>query len=170
MGFVCFERSYTSTFRDLIDCPARLCDRCAAVKRVSPKEAKALLDQGWTYLDVRSEPEFERGHPAGAINIPLMHAGPMGMAPNAEFMKVVQAVFPKDARLVVGCQGGGRSMRATQLLESAGYQDIVDQRCGFGGAHDNTGRVVEPGWAAEKLPVETGQPPGCGYQELLKRT
>lgn len=139
------------------------------MKRISPKEAKALLDQGWIYLDVRSEVEFERGHPAGAVNIPLLHASPGGMQPNRDFMRVVEAVLPKTSKVVVGCQSGGRSMRATHLMEGAGYIDVVDQRCGFGGAHDPTGRLIERGWAAEQLPVESGQPAGRSYAELLKR-
>ncbi len=138
------------------------------MKRISPKEAKTLLDEGWTYLDVRSEREFELGHPAGAVNIPLMHAAASGMTPNPDFMRVVEAVMPRDSRLVVGCQGGGRSMRAAQMLEGAGYQQIVDQRAGFGGARDGTGRVVEPGWAEAGLPVETGQPPKRSYSDLAK--
>ncbi len=103
------------------------------------------------------------------MSIPLLHASPAGMQLNRDFMKVVEAVLPKTSKLVVGCQSGGRSMRATQLLEGAGYQDVVDQRCGFGGAHDAAGRLVEPGWAAEQLPVESGKPAGRSYQDLLKR-
>jgi rhodanese-related sulfurtransferase len=139
------------------------------MKRVSPKEAKALLDEGWTYVDVRSVPEFEQGHPTGAVNIPLMHAGPQGMTPNPDFMRVVEAVLPKEAKLVIGCQSGGRSMRAAQLLESAGYPQVVDQRAGFGGARDQVGRVIEPGWAAERLPVESGRPAKGSYSDLAKQ-
>lgn len=136
------------------------------MKRISPKEAKALLDDGWKYLDVRSEPEFQAGHPEGALNVPLLHAGPGGMTPNPDFLAVVQKAFPKDAKLVVGCQAGGRSLRAAQLLEGAGYSEIVDQRAGYGGARDQFGRIVEPGWEAEKLPVEAGNPAGRSYKDL----
>jgi rhodanese-related sulfurtransferase len=138
------------------------------MKRISPKEAKELMDQGWMYLDVRSEPEFEEGHPSGAINIPLMHRGSGGMSPNPDFMKVVEAVLPKDAKVVVGCQAGGRSAKAVQLMQGSGYQNLVDQRCGWGGAKDATGRM-EPGWAAEGLPVEQGHPSGRAYRDLSKR-
>ncbi len=138
------------------------------MKRISPKEAKSLMEEGWVYLDVRSEPEFEQGHPAGAVNIPLMHAGPAGMMPNPDFLQVVEAVLPKDSRLVIGCQSGGRSLRACQLLESAGYPQVVDQRAGYGGARDGMGRVAEPGWAAEKLPIETGKPAKRSYSDLTK--
>ncbi len=139
------------------------------MKRISPKEAKALQDEGWTYLDVRSEGEFEKAHPAGAINIPLLHAAPAGMSPNPDFMRVVETVLSKEAKVVVGCLSGGRSLRAAQMLEAAGYQNVADQRAGFGGAKDPTGRVTEPGWAAENLPVETGRPPQRSYSDLSKR-
>src|SRR5262252_6993513 len=77
-------------------------------KRVLPKEAAALLEEGWAYLDVRSIPEFEQGHPAGAANIPLLHFQNGRMAPNPDFTRVVEATFPKDAKIVVGCKVGGR--------------------------------------------------------------
>jgi rhodanese-related sulfurtransferase len=137
----------------------------ANVKRVSPAEAKQLVDEGWTYLDVRSEPEFAGGHPKGAHNVPLMHSGPGGMQPNPDFLAVVEAVYAKDARLVVGCQGGVRSARAAGVLEGAGFTQIVDQRAGFGGARDAFGQVAEQGWAAAGLPVEATTP-GGSYAEL----
>ncbi len=139
------------------------------MKRVSPREAKALMDEGWTYLDVRSEPEFQEGHPAGALNIPLMHAAPTGLVPNPDFLRVMEAAISKDTKLVLGCRSGGRSMQAAQLLEIAGYQHIVDQRAGFGGARDQAGRVIEPGWAAEKLPVESGNPAKRSYSDLAQQ-
>jgi rhodanese-related sulfurtransferase len=138
------------------------------VKRVSPAEAKDLVDQGWTYLDVRSEPEFAAGHPKGAHNVPIAHSGPRGMQPNPDFLNVVEALYPKDARLVVGCQAGGRSLRAAETLAAAGYTQIIDQRAGFGGARDSFGQVSEPGWAAAGLPVENVTP-GGSYGELKQK-
>jgi len=52
------------------------------VKRVSPEEALSLVEkEGYAYVDVRSVPEFESGHPEGAYNVPLAHLGPQGMKP-----------------------------------------------------------------------------------------
>ncbi|HEY3253455.1 MAG TPA: rhodanese-like domain-containing protein, partial [Polyangiaceae bacterium] len=45
----------------------------AEIKPVTPEEAAELLSQGHVYVDVRSEPEFEAGHPAGALNVPLLN-------------------------------------------------------------------------------------------------
>src|ERR1700753_4523583 len=112
------------------------------VKRVTPPEAAALLAEGWSYLDVRSIPEFEGGHPAGAVNVPLMHFEGGRMAPNADFQQVVEANFPRDAKLVLGCKAGGRSLQAAALLEAAGYTSVVDMRGGYHGEHDGLGRVT----------------------------
>src|SRR5580698_3972888 len=115
--------------------------------RISPQEASAKLAEGWTYVDVRTTQEFEAGHPPGAVNVPLMHAGPGGMVPNPDFLAVMSAAFPVDARLVVGCKAGGRSLRAARALLGAGFTSILDQRAGWDGARDAFGQVTEPGWS-----------------------
>ena len=138
-----------------------------AVKRVSPAEARDLIDkQGYVYVDVRSVPEFAAGHPQGAYNVPLMNMGPGGMSPNPDFMTVM-ATFPKDVKLVVGCKAGGRSARAAAMLEAAGYTNVIDQRAGFEGAPDPaTGRIAEPGWRPAGLPVATSPLPDRTYEAL----
>jgi rhodanese-related sulfurtransferase len=138
------------------------------VKRVTPPEAQALLAEGWTYLDVRSIPEFEGGHPAGAVNVPLLHLESGRMTPNADFQTVVAASFSPETKLVVGCKAGGRSLQAAALLEAAGYKNVVDMRGGFHGEHDGMGRVTCAGWAAQNLPVEATAPAERSYAELAK--
>lgn len=136
-------------------------------RRVSPTEAKSLMDeQGYVMIDVRSVPEFEAGHPEGAYNVPLNHAGPTGMVPNPDFLAIVEASFPKDQKLVVACKAGGRSMKAATLLEQAGYADLVDQRAGWSGAADPFGKGMEPGWSAAGLPTALVAAPGRSYAEL----
>lgn len=126
-------------------------------KRVSPEEAKQLMDEeGYTYLDVRTEPEFVAGRPVGAKLVPIMLAGPSGMTPNPDFLKGVEALFGKDTKLVVGCKAGGRSAKAAAALTAAGYTNIIDQRAGFDGARNSFGQVTEKGWADSGLPIEKG--------------
>src|SRR3954468_15319590 len=139
------------------------------VKRIEPSEAAELVKQGWAYLDVRSIPEFEDGHPAGAANIPLLHMAGGRMAPNPVFQEVVEANYAKDAKIVVGCKAGPRSRQAAALLEAAGYTNVVDMRGGFHGERDNFGRVAVTGWAESGLPVEASAPPDKTYAELEKR-
>ncbi len=140
-----------------------------AVKRISPEEARALMDeQGYAYLDVRSVPEFEAGHPRGAYNIPLAHLAAGGMAPNFDFLTVVQKTFPTDSKLVVGCKSGGRSLQAAMMLISSGYVNVIDQRSGFTGGLDASGRP-ERGWGPKGLPAATQAEAGRSYEELKKR-
>jgi rhodanese-related sulfurtransferase len=136
------------------------------LKRVSPAEARDLIEkEGYVYVDVRSLPEFEVGHPTGAYNVPVAHMGPAGMTPNHDFLAVM-GVFPKEAKLVLGCRGGGRSARAAMMLQSAGYTHVVDQRAGFeGGLDPATGRP-EPGWRPAGLPVSTQAAPDHTYEAL----
>src|SRR5256885_16264167 len=125
------------------------------VKRVSPEEARDLMDkQGYAYLDVRSVPEFEAGHPTGAYNVPLMNMGPGGMTPNPDFLSVVQKSFPREARLVIGCKAGGRSAKAAAMMEQAGVTTLVDQKNGFEGAPLPAGGAWA-GRAPERPPPRT---------------
>jgi rhodanese-related sulfurtransferase len=139
-------------------------------RRVPPAEAKELMDkEGYLYLDVRSVPEFEAGHPQDAYNIPLMHMGPAGMAPNPDFLLIVERNFPKDTKLVVGCKAGGRSMRACAMLEAAGFTNLVDQRAGFDGGPDAAGNM-EPGWRPLGLPTSRVPAPAHDYTALTENT
>ena len=104
-------------------------------RQLSVTEAHQLIQQGHVYVDVRSTMEFEQAHPAGAVNVPLLEPDDVTgqMQPNPDFMRVMQGSFPPDARLLVGCQVGGRSMRAAQMLEAFGFSDVSNVRGGFGG-------------------------------------
>jgi rhodanese-related sulfurtransferase len=135
------------------------------MKHVQPNDCPALLAAGYAYLDVRTTEEFEAAHPAGAFNVPVMTRGVGGMQPNPDFTRVVAATFGKEAKLVVGCQSGMRSERACQELAGAGFSNLVNMECGFGGARDPYGGV-QPGWQACGLPTETGKSPARTYAEL----
>ena len=137
--------------------------------RISPQEASEKLTDGWTYVDVRTVEEFEAGHPAGAVNVPLMHAGGGGMVPNPDFARVLDGAFPKDAKIIVGCKAGGRSLRAAQVLLGQGFTSVLDQRAGWDGARDAFGQVSEPGWGRAGLPSEKGSPEGRSWDEMKKK-
>jgi rhodanese-related sulfurtransferase len=129
------------------------------IPQTTPPEAYDTLQQhpDAVYLDVRTAPEFEAGHPAGARLVPVLLLGADGQArPNPDFIAEVEAIAGHDTKLLVGCQAGGRSQRACELLRDAGFTDVTNVRGGFGGARDQTGRTVIPGWRETGLPVETG--------------
>jgi rhodanese-related sulfurtransferase len=141
----------------------------ADIKRISPQEANEKLAEGWTYVDVRTTEEFAEGHPAGAVNVPIMHSSGGGMAPNTDFVRVMSAAFARDAKIVCGCKAGGRSLRAAQVLAGEGFTNVLDQRAGWDGARNPFGQVVEPGWLRAGLPTEQGQPPGRSWEDMKKK-
>jgi phage shock protein E len=64
-------------------------------------------------IDVREPHEFRSNHIDGAINIPL------GQIPY-----IVQELKSIGNRLVLYCQSGARSGRATDYLKSIGFQNV----------------------------------------------
>ncbi|MFQ5694533.1 MAG: rhodanese-like domain-containing protein [Terriglobia bacterium] len=138
------------------------------IKRVSPEEANQLLEgEGYSYLDVRTVPEFGAGHVPGAKNIPLAEPDAMGrMQLNPVFLETIGKNFGKESKLITGCQKGGRSLKAAELLAQAGFTNVVDMRGGFGGETDQLGRVTFPGWAPRGLPTTAESDPADRYDSL----
>jgi rhodanese-related sulfurtransferase len=135
---------------------------------VSVTEAHQKQRDGYTYVDVRSTQEFAAAHPEGAVNVPLLEHDDSGqMAPNPDFVRVMKASFAPDAKLLIGCQAGMRSLKASQMLETFGFTDVTNVRGGFGGARDQSGAVLEAGWATSNLPIETDAPDDRTYEALL---
>jgi rhodanese-related sulfurtransferase len=134
------------------------------IKHITVQQAHQEQGTGAKYLDVRSIPEFEQGHPEGAYNVPLMHVDPgtRQMRPNPEFLDVVRANFATDAQLVIGCQMGGRSAKAAEILATAGYRDVANVLGGYGGA-PQFGHV---GWVQAGLPVAQTAADDRGYTAL----
>ena len=141
------------------------------MKHATVNEAHQLQQDGSTYVDVRSTREFNAGHPEGAVNVPLLEPDESGqMVQNPDFLHVMKASFPADSKLLIGCQAGMRSMKAAQMLETFGFTDVTNVRGGFGGARDQSGAVVEPGWTTAGLPVEMDAPADRQYETLLERS
>jgi rhodanese-related sulfurtransferase len=137
--------------------------------RISPKEASDMLAGGWTYVDVRTTQEFESGHPSGAVNVPIMHASGGRMLNNPDFVRVMTAAFPKEAKIIVGCKSGGRSLRAAQTLLAEGFKNVLVQHAGWDGARSPFGEITEPGWSRAGLPSEQGQPPERSWEDMKKK-
>jgi rhodanese-related sulfurtransferase len=143
-----------------------------AFKKITVQEAYDGLQKqpDSVYIDVRTVGEFAAGHPAGAVNIPVALPDPArGMALNPDFIRVVEAHFPKDKTLFVGCQVGPRSDTAARLLEEAGYQQVASVQGGFGGMRDPSGRVLFPGWSSLGFPVSQENGEGVAYESLAAK-
>jgi len=137
------------------------------IKHITVQQAHQQQGAGAIYLDVRSIPEFEQGHPAAAFNVPLLHVDPQTgqMRPNPEFLTVVKANFPPQTSMVVGCKMGGRSQQACEILASAGFTDVTNVLGGWSGAP----QMGHAGWVQAGLPVEETADQAREYETLQKK-
>lgn len=126
------------------------------MKTIAVTDVAARQAAGDTYVDVRSTPEFNDGHPGGAIHVPLLEADEDTgvLMPNPDFVRVMKATFPPDTPLLLGCQSGRRSARATQMLEAFGFTNVTNV----------TGGYLD--WQAQGLPIEKTT---SGYDALVSR-
>lgn len=76
--------------------------------------ARKMVEDGATIVDVRSAAEFQRGHVDQARNIPVdtLPKGAGGLT--------------KTTPVVVYCQSGMRSAKATRVLREAGFASVHD--------------------------------------------
>ena len=73
------------------------------------------VQSGAQLIDVRTLEEFEAGHIDGASLLPLQD--------------IERDIFPatsKTTKLYLYCRSGNRSAQAKQVLETAGYTNVVD--------------------------------------------
>jgi rhodanese-related sulfurtransferase len=135
---------------------------------VSAEEAQRLIARGYTYVDVRSEPEFVTGHPPGAVNVPLQLVEGDRLVDNSNFVGVMSSVFRTGDPLIIGCRSGSRSKIALERLQAAGFEQLAGLQHGFHGARDAFGRRL-PGWLAQGYPVEEGDGMDRSYASVLER-
>jgi rhodanese-related sulfurtransferase len=94
----------------------------AAVPKISPQEAKALVDQGKAVIvDVRDGTEVAAsGKVAGALHVPR---GLLEFKADPD-LPTFDKAFSKDKTIVVYCGSGGRSALAGKTLRDMGYPDV----------------------------------------------
>jgi len=109
----------------------------AAVPEVGARAAAALLDAGALLLDVREPGEWQAGHVAQALLLP------MGQVARH------RDDFPQDRRIVVVCRSGGRSAAVAEALRTWGF-DAVNLSGGM------------TAWALAGLPVLSTGPGSAG--------
>ena len=83
--------------------------------RVSANQARQLVANGATLLDVRSPEEFAGGHIDAAVNIPIQ-----------ELSGRIDELGDKTDPIVVYCQSGTRSAMAKRMLETNGFASVHD--------------------------------------------
>ncbi len=86
------------------------------IKEMNVSELKNKLDNGEKihFIDCRELAEWNDGHIEGATLLPL-----------SEFQQKYESVLgEKDAKIVMQCRSGKRSMDACMFLLSKGYSDL----------------------------------------------
>lgn len=93
--------------------------------------AASMASDDVVVVDVRAIDEWNAGHVPGAVHAPLGR------------LREALAHLPADARLVMQCQGGGRSAIAASLARLSGRKVVANLRGGM------------DAWKAQDLPVES---------------
>ena len=79
-------------------------------------ESISKLDHELVLLDVRTQAEYDSGHILNAINIS-----------HEQILEDPELLTEyKDSQMVVFCRSGVRAGKVIQLLESIGFEDIID--------------------------------------------
>lgn len=107
--------------------------------QITVDEAKALFEQGATFIDSRKPDKYELGHVKGSFRIELASFD-RGDPP-------ILAAIARDGIIVVYCSGGhcDESEAVARMLDGSGYKRVYVMHDGF------------PGWVAKGLPTETGK-------------
>ena len=118
------------TVKDLLDAAN------AAVPKISPDEAKALIAQGALVVDVRDGTEVANGKVKGAVHV---QRGLIEFKADSA-MPSHDPAFQKDRTVIVYCASGGRSALAGKTLKDMGFSDVRNLG-GFKGWVDAGGEV-----------------------------
>ncbi len=115
------------------------------VPAITVTQAKEELDQEQVSLlfDVREPAEWQKSHIPGAL------LAPRGMLewyadPTTPYAKP-ELTTKRDARIIVACASGGRSLLAAETLKRMGYTNVVNMVGGFNE------------WSKQGFPVEEKQ-------------
>jgi len=100
----------------------------------TPQQVVQIMNGGNSLiLDVRENKEFETGHIADSVHIPMSEVK----------NRLSELDKYKDSQVVVSCRSGQRSSRTCSLLKKNGFSNISNLK----------GGIVA--WESDKLPVTT---------------
>jgi rhodanese-related sulfurtransferase len=94
-----------------------------SVPQISVDEVKKMIytNEELVLLDVRTEGEVARGKLDGSINIPIDQIP----------AKVESMVADKNAKIIVYCLSGSRSVFAVEFMQKLGYKNVLNMTNGI---------------------------------------
>lgn len=94
----------------------------ADIPAVSPQQAAQMqAQQKAVIVDVRENDEWNSGHIAGAIHIPL----------NEVQNHLTELAKYQNSPLIMQCRSGARSAKAANILKIAGFQNVYNLEGGL---------------------------------------
>lgn len=84
----------------------------SSVDQIDPNEARERIDAGALLLDVREQHEWDTGHSADAVHVPLR-----------EIPDRLDSL-PRERPIVAVCRSGARSDRAAGFLAEQGFEAV----------------------------------------------
>jgi CRP-like cAMP-binding protein len=83
--------------------------KSSAINSFNLAQAQKRVSDGSTWVDVRTQDEYEKGHSIYALNMPL------------NLLKLKSRMLDKDKHYIIYCNSGRRSEAATYLLKEDGF-------------------------------------------------
>ena len=95
----------------------------ARIREISAAELKGMIERSESIviLDVREPNEWNLGHLPKAVHIP-----------RGNLESKVEALIPRDSKVVVYCARANRSALAADTMQAMGYTDVASLAGGWG--------------------------------------
>ena len=100
------------------------------IREISARDAVAHQEPGVVYYDCREPNEYALGHIPGAVFIP-----------RGNLETKIEAVIPRNAKVLIYCATGNRSALAAVTMREMGYNDVASMSGGFRGWVEAGGAV-----------------------------
>ena len=102
------------------------------IREVTPDEAmrQAESNSSTVFLDCREANEWNLAHIPGAVFIP-----------RGSLETKVEAIIPRDSKVIIYCASGNRSAFAAETLGQMGYGDVASMKGGIRAWVDAGGEV-----------------------------
>lgn len=102
----------------------------ARIRQVTATEAMREAADGSVLIDCREPNEWNLARIPGAVFIPL-----------GQLEQKVEALVPRDAKIIVYCARGNRSALGADTLNGMGYSDVASMAGGITGWVDAGGEI-----------------------------
>jgi rhodanese-related sulfurtransferase len=100
------------------------------IREIDARDAVANPDPDVVYFDCREPNEYALGHIPGAVFLP-----------RGNLETKVEAVIPRDRKVLIYCATGNRSALAADTMQQMGYKDVASMAGGFRGWVEAGGAV-----------------------------